>query len=80
MLQWRRGYARWSSSTPSGWAESGANLDIAAGSFTLDGNAVPVIRLAASVPFDPMLPGLATFVGLESFTIRLSHEQAYVGD
>ena len=38
-----------------------------------------VIRIAAEVPFEPLVAGLAASFGLDNYTIRLSHEQAYVG-
>ena len=40
---------------------------------------VPVVRLTASVPYKPLLPGLFEYVGLNDIVIGLSHEQAYVG-
>ncbi len=40
---------------------------------------VPVVRLTASVPYRPLLPGLFALVGLNDIVIQLSHEQAYVG-
>ena len=64
----------------SGWGKSGSDLQITSSDFSLDGEAIPVVRLSATVPFDPMLPGLAAFVGLENFNMTLSHEQAYLGD
>ena len=63
----------------SGWGRGEADLQITSVDFTLDGDAIPVIRLSATVPFDPMLPGLAAFVGLENFNMTLSHEQAFLG-
>ena len=64
----------------SGWAAAGAGLTITTGSFSVGEATFPVIRFAASVPFDPILPGLVSFVGLDSQAMSLSHEQAYVGD
>ena len=64
----------------SGWESAGASLQITSTSFAVGEVSVPVIRFAASVPFDPLLPGLFGFVGLGDFTIASSHEQAYIGD
>lgn len=55
-----------------------ANLTITnTGSFSMGSTQLPVIRLSAEVPFDPLLPG---FFGLDGFKIKLFHEQAYLGD
>ena len=56
-------------------------LTISEQSYTVTGasSASTVIRLEAEVPFDPLLPGLLDFLGFSTFSIELSHEQAYVG-
>ena len=64
----------------SGWGKPGASVTITTTDYNLDGIAVPVINVAAAVPLDPLVPELVSMVGLESFTINLSHEQAYVGE
>ncbi len=70
-----------------GWADGGASLTIdtslvhtfsAANATPLDVD-IPVVRLSAAVPYQPLLPGLFNFVGLNTITFQLSHEQAYVG-
>lgn len=70
-----------------GWADAGASLTIDAGlihtfssqnATPLDVD-VPVVRLTAAVPYQPLLPGLFDFIGLNAITFQLSHEQAYVG-
>ena len=63
----------------SGWDKPGASLTITSTDYDLSGVAVPVINVAAAVPLDPLVPELVAMVGLETFTINLSHEQAYVG-
>jgi hypothetical protein len=61
-----------------GWSKAGASLTITdTGTFTLGSIHLPVVRLTAEVPFDPLLPG---FLGLDGFKIRLAHEQAFIGD
>jgi Flp pilus assembly protein TadG len=62
-----------------GWSSSAASLDISFSSFTVGEDSLPVVRLAAEVPFVPLVPGLAETFGFNNYTIRLSHEQAYVG-
>lgn len=63
----------------SGWADTGASFTITSADFDVDGTTVPVIRIQADVPFDPMVPGLAALVGLGDFFISLTHEQPHVG-
>jgi hypothetical protein len=62
-----------------GWQHSNSVLNITLGTFTLGEDNLAVIRLAAEVPFEPLVPGLAASFGLDDYAIRLSHEQAYVG-
>ncbi len=62
-----------------GWERSTSVLDITLASFVIGEDSMAVIRIAAEVPFEPLVPGLAAGFGLDSYTIRLSHEQAYVG-
>ena len=64
----------------SGWAKPGASVTITTSDYDLDGTAIPVINVAAAVPLDPLIPELIAMAGLETFTINLSHEQAYVGE
>jgi hypothetical protein len=62
-----------------GWEQSASVLDITLGSFAVGEDSMAVVRIAAEVPFEPLVPGLAASFGLDNYTIRLSHEQAYVG-
>ena len=66
----------------SGWADVGADLNIDDTlTFPIDATTtIPVVRLTATVPFDPLMPGMLAFVGLGDVNIELSHEQAFVGD
>jgi len=65
----------------SGWGVTGSSLAITTSDFAIDETtSVGVVRVVASVPFDSVLPGMSTFVGLDNFTIQSTHEQAYVGD
>ncbi len=66
----------------SGWADVAAGLNIDDTlTFPVDATTtIPVVRVTATVPFDPLMPGMLAFVGLGNATIQLSHEQAYVGD
>ncbi len=70
-----------------GWADAAASLVIdaslvhvfSATNATAIDVSIPVVRLTAAVPYQPLLPGLLAFVKLNDIVIRLSHEQAYVG-
>lgn len=61
-----------------GWSEP-TSLDIFTTTEMVDGTAVPIYHFVAAVPFDPLLPGLLSALNLDDITIRLSHEQAYIG-
>jgi len=63
----------------SGWDKPGASVTITSTGYNLDGTIIPVIKVDAAVPLDPLVPELLSLVGLQTFTINLSHEQAYVG-
>ena len=66
--------------TVSGWAKTGADLQITSVNFSIDGVDIPVVRISASVPFDPIFASLPDFVGLTAFTMPARNEQAHVGD
>ena len=63
-----------------GWADSGASVAIAPLTVDVDGNPLTVVRLTAAVPYDPLVPGFGMVFGLNNYEIKLSHEQAYIGD
>lgn len=64
----------------SGWSEPSAQLTTVMDSYSVGADSIPVIRLTAQIPFDPLLPGLLDGVGLGSLMITVRHEQGYVGD
>ncbi len=65
----------------SGWADATADLNVdLSGTYVVAGNPVPIIKLTADIPFDPMLPGLLEVAGFANYRIQLTHEQAYVGN
>jgi Flp pilus assembly protein TadG len=63
----------------SGWARDDAAVEITTTSFVAGEQAVPVIRVSATVPYDPLIPGLDRLLGLNAFTMRLYHEQPFIG-
>ena len=63
-----------------GWAESGAALTIETDLFNSAGVVnLPVFRIEATVPYDPLLPGLMDSIGLGELLITAAHEQGRVG-
>lgn len=62
-----------------GWADASATVEIETQDFIIDGTTVPVFRLSASVPFDPLFSNLVPGLDLSIQTIKLSHEQPHVG-
>ncbi|MBF0353921.1 MAG: pilus assembly protein [Alphaproteobacteria bacterium] len=64
----------------SGWDKAGASLVITTRTVDIGGAPVVIYKLDATVPFDPVLPGLATSFGFMDFNIRASQEVAYVGN
>lgn len=66
-----------SSYLASGWSKAGASVQVQELSFDVAGSPLPVVRISATVPYDPILPGL---IPVPAFNIELSHDQAFVGD
>jgi Flp pilus assembly protein TadG len=64
----------------SGWGEAGADLSMTPRSVTVGTNTVYVYTLTATVPFDPILPGLTAWLGFDNFNIEATLEQAYIGN
>lgn len=62
----------------SGWALPGANLTIDdTATYDVNGTLFPIVKLTATVPFDPLLSGV---LPLPAFNIVLRHEQTFLGD
>ena len=63
-----------------GWSDSGSNLAITPLTFDIDGATLQMVRLTATVPYLPLVPGFSLVFGLNNYTMQFSHEQAYIGD
>lgn len=63
-----------------GWAEPASNLDIDPLTYDVDGSTLQMVRLTATVPYMPLVPGFSFVWGLNDYTMTFSHEQAYIGD
>jgi len=65
-----------------GWGDAGASVNVSVVR-TYSGGGVTgldVIRVDATVPYTPLVPGLFNFAGLNTFDIVVDHEQAYIGN
>lgn len=60
-----------------GWAKADARVQVHELSFNLAGSSLPVVRISATVPYDPLLPGI---LPVPAFNFELSQDQAFVGD
>ena len=63
-----------------GWSDSGSSLAIDPLTFDVDGTTLQMVRLTATVPYLPLVPGFGLVFGLNNYTMRFKHEQAYIGD
>ncbi len=65
----------------SGWSLPGASIEIdASASFDTGAGIVPLIRIEATVPFDPLMPRVMTYLGLGNYSFSSRHLQPYVGN
>ena len=63
-----------------GWAEASAAVTIETDLFNSAGVVnLPVFRIEATVPYNPLLPGLMDSIGLGELLITAAHEQGRVG-
>lgn len=62
-----------------GFESGGGTITVSTQSYDPGVGAVPVVRITARVPYQPILSGLMALVGVDSFNIEASHEQAYIG-
>lgn len=63
-----------------GWSDTGSSLAIDPLTFDVDGTPLQIVRLTATVPYLPLVPGFGMVFGLNNYTMRFKHEQAYIGD
>lgn len=60
------------------WAAEGAHVDVLMRQEILPTTTIQVVRLEATVPYRPILSGLAALLGIGNLEIRAAHEQAHV--
>lgn len=62
-----------------GWAQASSNIQLTMGSYSSGGVVnLPIIQLAATVPYQPLIPGLMSSLGFDNLTLESTHEQAYL--
>ncbi len=70
-------------STPNlvpGWGDGSSSVGVTSTSFTGGGvTNLPVVRLTADVPYQPIVPGLMSFFGMDGIRMTMAHEQAHLG-
>ncbi len=65
----------------SGWLRPGATLRIdTAETYDTGAALVPIVTIEATVPFDPLMPGVMRYLGLGDYSFRAHHQQPYVGN
>jgi hypothetical protein len=58
----------------SGWAKASASVQVHELAFDHGGSSLPVVRISATVPYDPMLSILSPF---PAFNFQVSHDRAF---
>lgn len=62
-----------------GWREASASLSVTTRTHSANGVPVELIRLEASVPYEPLMSGFLSSLGFSDLRMRAAHEQAHVG-
>lgn len=63
----------------SGWGDDSATLLVTTRTHSANGEDVELVRLEASVPFEPLMSGFMSTLGFSDLRMRAAHEQAHVG-
>ncbi|NQV60411.1 MAG: pilus assembly protein [Alphaproteobacteria bacterium] len=63
-----------------GWSNASASLTITTTTYSADDTDYEVIRVVASVPYEPMFATFLEGYGLATLNMNAAHEQAYVGN
>lgn len=61
-----------------GWGDAGSSLSITTSTYNLNGTTVPYVRVDATVPYQPLLPGLLDFLGFNNFNLSAAHEEVFI--
>jgi Flp pilus assembly protein TadG len=63
----------------SGWSDGSATLTVTTRAHSVGSESVELIRLEASVPYEPLMEGFLSSLGFSDLRMRAAHEQAHVG-
>lgn len=63
----------------SGWSDGSASFTISTRTYAAGGEDVELIKVEASVPYQPLVPGLLSGLGFSGLRMRAAHEQAHLG-
>lgn len=63
----------------SGWSDASATLSVTTRTYAAGGEDVELIRLEASIPYQPLMAGFLSHLGFSNLRMRAAHEQAHVG-
>lgn len=63
-----------------GWSDNAADLTVTTSTYSSGGNSYEVIRLVASVPYNPFFGNFLATYGFMSINLTAAHEQAFIGD
>ena len=62
-----------------GWEDGTATLAVTTRTHSANGENVELIRLEASLPYEPLMAGFLSTLGFSDLRMRAAHEQAHVG-
>lgn len=63
-----------------GWSESSSDLAVTTSTFSSGSTDYEVIRVVATVPYEPIFSNFMESIGFSAITMTAVHEQAYVGN
>jgi Flp pilus assembly protein TadG len=63
-----------------GWSEGAADLAVSTSTFSSGGTDYEVIRVVATVPYEPIFSTFMESIGFTNITMTAVHEQAFVGN
>lgn len=62
-----------------GWVDT-STVTIVPSTTTINGEEINVVTITAQAPFNELLPGITTFIGLSNIIVRSTHAQVYIGN
>lgn len=62
-----------------GWVDT-STVTITTSTTTISGEDINIVSITAEAPFNELLPGITTFIGLSNIIVRTTHAQVYIGN